>query len=185
MRRVILVIVSSAMLLPSFADAVAADAGSVASVGAYSQESDSIVIPRSFGSIELGEYLTERMVTDSFGLEVRYRTDLLYDIIIHTISTPVTYFGSLWDEISIDKSRDEYTALSVSFTVFGKDFDDLIGLYNRMKDDLSDKWGGGKETSYGLSEVTVMWDNSKTVCRLCARVREDIPVLTLSFIDKT
>ncbi len=153
-------------------------------VRSYAQESDNSFIPRTFGDIELGEYLTEQMVMDSFGLEVRYRTLNLYDITTYIIHTPVSYLGYNWNEITVDKSKDDYCTTAICFKIVLGNVSELMAKYNNMKGRFCDSWGEGTELTYALAEVTSKWEDSCTVARLSARVRDNTPEILLSFIDK-
>jgi len=154
-------------------------------IEAYAQEADSIVIPRTFESIELGEYVTEQMIKDSFALEVPYEIKNLYEVSIYSVKTRITYFNVPWNEIVIDKSNDDYSAIAISFIANSESADALFNRYNQLRTDLCGLWGVGKVTSYGMSEITSIWEDPETVVRLCVIDRDDSVCLVLSFIDKT
>ena len=150
----------------------------------YAQEPDRVFIPRTFGSVELGEYVTEQMIMDSFGLDVRYGRLKLYDTTTYSVNTSFTFFETDWDELSIDQSNDDYSAISVSFTDYSENVSFLLEKYNQMRSHFCQLWGDGKVTSYGMSEITSIWEDTETVVRLCIIDRDDSVRLVLAFIDK-
>lgn len=152
---------------------------------AYAQETGRTLIPRTIGSIELGEYVTERMIKESFALEVPYQITKLHEVSIYSVKTKITYFNVPWNEIVIDKSNDDYSAIAISFIANSESVEALFSRYNQLRGDLCGLWGDGKVTSYGMSEITSIWEDAETVVRLCVIDRDASVRLMLSFIDKT
>lgn len=143
-------------------------------------------ISRSIGNLELGEFITKEMISETFDLPNIYSEEKYFDFSCYKAYTKLTYMSIEWNEISIDFEHTDNLAIAFQFHKYSKN--GLNAEYTVLKDQFEALYGKGKEElSPGGQCLTCRWEDAKTSVSITHYMRTIIspPELILAIIDKT
>ena len=142
-------------------------------------------IKRTFGDVELGEFVETSLVCSSLGLPNIYVIERYREISTMIITTRIRYMETDWEEMLIDYLNDTRECAGVFFMKMAREHESLLSEYECLRRSFTTEYGEGTESySENATSMTCLWEDNATVLRLMVtRSGDNTFSLHLSYSD--